>query len=425
MGNCLASEKDRSRALIDLFAHFGEFGKSADGGISRLAAGEADRQARNFLCQWLEKNSFDVIVDQIGNIFGILDLKKGDSDAYFFCGSHLDSQPNGGRFDGTYGVACACLTALAIQQAVSSGVLDTQFRFIVAVCWTGEEGARFQPSLLGSGVFTGEVPKTVALGAKDEDGISLSEALARIDYLGEGECPRPSRYFEIHIEQGPKLEKAKRQVGIVTACWGAAKLQVEIVGRSDHTGPTPMNERQDALLAAAYIITHVNEIAKDSLAPIHGSVGRAEIAPNSPNTIAERVRLWIELRSGDEAALRRIESELMRSIADVSDLSNCNIKFAQVDHREVIHFDQASMACVESALDDAGISHMRLPTIAGHDAIHLQKICPSSLMFVPSHRGISHSPEEFTSEDDMVNGLNAMICAVSSLVSSAALDSPQ
>ncbi len=419
MGNGLANGGDLNCALLELFAQFGEFGKVAGGGISRLAASEADRQARDFLCHWLEENNCEVVVDRVGNIFGILDLKSGDPDAYFFCGSHLDSQPNGGRFDGTYGVACACITALAVELAVRKEALKPCCRYFVVVCWTGEEGARFQPSLLGSGVFTGEIPARTALIAKDEDGISLGEALSRIDYLGEGEGPHPSHYFEIHIEQGPHLERAGKEVGVVTSCWGARKLRTEITGRPDHTGPTPMDERQDALLAAAHIAVRVNELANTASAPVHGSVGRMEIAPNSPNTVAERVSVWIEFRSGDEAVLQDIERDLISSFTDVEELSGCKIELDSRDRRDVIDFDYAASARVEAVLDEADISHMRLSTIAGHDAIRLQKICPSTLMFVPSRGGISHSPEEFTSEGDMAQGLNAMTCAVANLINSA------
>ncbi|WP_112322194.1 Zn-dependent hydrolase [Oceanibium sediminis] len=411
-------------ALLQLFGQFAAFGKLPGGGISRLAAGEADRQARDHLCDWLGQNGAEVVVDSVGNIFGIFDLGQGDPDGVVLCGSHLDSQPNGGRFDGTYGVACACISAVAILAAVREGRLIPRERQLVVVAWTSEEGARFQPSILGSGVFTGDIPASQALAATDKDGVSLREALSRIGYLGEGQGPRPSRYVEIHVEQGTRLEATGNDIGVVATCWGARKLLVEVTGKPDHTGPTPMAARRDALCAAARIVVRVNDLATGAPFPVHGSVGRMDIEPNSPNTVAERVRMWVELRSGDAAVLEQVEAELMLSFAEIQQVSGCTIADSSAEGREVVEFDDTAATRVEAVLDQAGLRHMRLPTIAGHDAIRMQRICPTTLLFVPSRRGISHSPDEFTSDAQMTRGLNALTLAIARLMCSPAPQAP-
>jgi len=412
--------EDLHCALLGLFAQFGELGKVAGGGISRLAASDADARARDLLCDWLKQNKFDVIVDKVGNIFGILDLGQGEPGTSFFCGSHLDSQPLAGRFDGTYGVVCACMTALAVRNAVRDGSLTTRYRNFVVACWTSEEGARFQPSLLGSGVFVGDIDAEHALATTDQGGVALSEALSRISYVGTGQGPTPARYFEIHIEQGTRLETEGADVGLVTSCWGARKLLIAIAGRADHTGPTPMDERKDALLAASQIIARVNGISMPANATLHSSVGRITVEPNSPNTVAESASVWIEIRSGCEAALDQAEGDLNAFFDVVQAQTGCDITVSSHSHRAAVGFDADATDHIENTLNTAGIRTLRLPTIAGHDAVSLQKICPTSLMFVPSRGGISHAPEEFTSDREMCVGLDAMTLAVSDLLSTTA-----
>jgi len=423
MGNPPTNTEGLGRAMLELFEQLGSYGKTAVGGVSRLAASDADRAARDYLCRWLEENNCEVVIDTVGNIFGILDLKSGNSDAYFFCGSHLDSQPKGGRFDGTYGVVCACLTGRAIEDATRNNKLNPAFRFFVIACWTNEEGSRFQPSMMGSGVFAGTITEDAALNSTDETGTSLREALASIDYFGEGQGPRPSQYFEIHIEQGPKLEAAGVDIGVVTSSWGARKLRVEIIGRADHTGPTPMTDRKDALLAAAHLTIRVHELTTSAPKPVHGSVGRIIVDPNSPNTVAERATLWVELRSGDEEILRSIENDLLASMTQVSALTGCKLSLSSKERRDALQFDHTARKITESALNAADIEYMRLSTIAGHDATRLQRVCPSTLMFVPSRGGVSHSPHELTTDEAMTRGLEAMTCAVSKLISNGPTNS--
>lgn len=404
-------------SFLALFDDFARFGATPENGIARLAASKADGQAREHLCAWLEARGYDVLIDPVGNIFGVLDLGKGATDGHFFCGSHLDSQPHGGRFDGTLGVASACVVGTELRNAAHEGRISPRYRYYVVACWTNEEGARFQPSILGSGVYTGHITLDQALATADADGITLQEALDDIGYAGRAIPPRADRYLELHIEQGARLEEAGCPIGLVASCWGARKLLVEVKGRPDHTGPTPMDKRMDALLAASRLVLKVNEVANTASGPAHSSVGRMEIAPNSPNTVADRVRLWVEFRAGDEAVLDDMERALVQEFDIVEQQTGCAFSVPWRDDRAVLLFDAAGIDIIEAALDDAAIGHMRLPTIAGHDAVRLQSTCPTTLIFVPSRGGISHTPEEFTSRADMLAGFNAMVHAASALIS--------
>jgi N-carbamoyl-L-amino-acid hydrolase len=417
MANRIICDEGMHDALLTLFAQFARFGETAEGGVARLAASKSDGAARDHLCGWLRGNGFKVVIDAVGNIFGILDLGQGDAGLHFYCGSHLDSQPHGGRFDGTLGVVCACIAALTIRRGVGAGWLTPTFRQLVVACWTGEEGARFQPSLLGSGVFSGSLDTAKALAIRDENGISLRDALAEIGYLGTEKPPRPAHYIELHIEQGTRLEMSGTAIGIVTACWGARKLRIEIDGRPDHTGPTPMAERRDALLAAAKVVVQANKHAVGATSLVHSSVGRMTISPNSPNTVVAHVDLWAEFRAGDENALSEVEEGLTLDLVRIEQDTGCGIRVGSREVRNVVTLDSAAADCVAGALDRAGISHMQLATIAGHDAVRLQSVCPATLIFVPSRGGISHAPGEFTSDAHLLLGFDAMVLAMAELIS--------
>ncbi len=411
--------------LLDLFSEFGKIGAVQSGGISRLAASPEDGLARDSLCDWFRHHDFEILVDEIGNIFGVLDLALGDPTQHFFCGSHLDSQPDGGKFDGALGVVCACVCGLVIKDAVAKGEIDPFYRYYVVACWTGEEGARFQPSLIGSSVFVGLMPLEIALARQDHEGVSLRHALSQIDYLGTAQVPAPGHYLEVHIEQGAKLETANIPIGIVSSCWGAKKILMEVSGRPDHTGPTPMEDRQDALLAASHLVVQANEISHHSTSTLYSSVGRIDVSPNSPNTIADKVQLWIEFRSNDGEALLEAEHQFRHSFDGIAKSTGCELRVASSEDRAVVEFDKHGIANVEDVLSKSNIPYLHMTTIAGHDAIRLQSVCPSTLLFVPSRNGISHSPDEFTSDDDITAGFDAMLHAVSRLISAVACDDLQ
>lgn len=403
--------------LLQLLNGFGKIGKTGTGGICRLVASQADKQARDHLCIWLNNHEFSVQVDPIGNIFGVLDFGNGNGDRAFFCGSHLDSQPDGGNFDGALGVACACVAALYLKSRIDHSELELNYRYFVVVCWTGEEGARFQPSLIGSSVFAGKLDVEMAWSLQDAEGIRLKDALGAIGYLGSERPLQPNRYLEIHIEQGTRLEDKNDKIGLVEACWGAEKLRLLVTGKADHTGPTPMEDRVNALLAASHVVLEVESISQAASETLYSSVGRMELRPNSPNTVIDRAELWIEFRSAGTEVLKAAVRKLEKSMSDIGEQSGCTLAITGHESRPVVKFDRDSLALAADALDQAGIPHQPLDTIAGHDAIRMQEICPSMLLFVPSRNGITHSPDEFTSDEDVCAGFDGMAAVLSDLIS--------
>jgi len=406
----------RHAQLLEMFYAFGKFGETDKGGVARLAADKADGQVRDYFCQWLKDQKFNVLIDRVGNIFGVLDFGAEFEDRHFFCGSHLDTQPEAGKYDGALGVACACIASLHLRDLVINQNLTPEFRYFVVCCWTGEEGARFQPSLTGSSVYSGYSSAEDTLAIEDIDGIGLKEALESIGYCGNDQIPRADQYLELHIEQGTALEEAKAPVAIVTHCWGVKKLRLELFGIPDHTGPTPMGKRHNALLAASHVIVQVEQLAKQSEATLYSSVGKMEISPNSPNTIVDHVELWIEFRSPDKATLVVAEQDLIQILPQIEENTGCSSNIKSCETRNIIEFDKAAIFKIKTRFDDASISHLHLTTVAGHDAIRMQEVCPSTLLFVPSKDGITHSPAEYTSNEDVCAGYDAMCEAIIQLI---------
>jgi len=404
---------------LNLIERFSKFGATRQGGVNRLAASIEDKGARDYLIHWFEQNGFITLIDEVGNIFGVLEFEGSQSQSSFYCGSHLDSQPHGGRFDGTVGVAIACIAALALKELIDRNEFQTSYKRFVVACWTSEEGARFQPSLLGSRVFSGNMEVTEAWNVSDANGISLKSALSDIDYIGSDKPPFPDHYLEVHIEQGVELEQAGVSIGIVNAAWGARKITLSCKGKADHTGPTPMRDRKDALLAASKIVIKVNEIANAQDKTLHSSVGRIEVSPNSPNTVADDALIWIEFRSADEAILDQAENSLKAACKEITTDTNCVIAEENREVRPVVFFDDWALKQATFTLENAGISSLSMTTISGHDAIQLQSICPSTLMFVPSKDGISHAPDEFTADEDIERGLEATLATITALTSSS------
>ena len=418
MAKTIATHNKYTQDVLDLIGRFSEFGATPEDGVQRLAASKEDKQARDYLCHWFKQNGFVTLVDKVGNIFGVLELDRSREETAFYCGSHLDSQPYGGRFDGALGVAFACVAALALKELIDRGATKTAYRNFVVACWTSEEGARFQPSLLGSRVFAGNMEVSDAWACKDADGITLKQALIDIGYLGSDTPPGADHYLEAHIEQGIELEKGAIPVGLVSAAWGARKLTLSCKGQADHTGPTPMRARKDALLAASNIVITVNDIAHAADGPLHSSVGRIEVLPNSPNTVASEAMLWIEFRAADENLLDEAEAKFKAARERIAESTGCTISVETREERAVIRFDKAAITRAEASLNRAGIAFLPMTTISGHDALQLQSICPSTLMFVPSRGGISHAPQEFTSDADIEMGFAATLGVVAALLAS-------
>lgn len=397
-------------------------GATAGGGVHRLAASKEDGEVRDWLARWLREHDFTVSVDAVGNLYGVHEWRPGAP--YVVCGSHLDSQPLGGQLDGAYGVLAAAHAADRLRrQVVASG--ETPMYNLAVADWTNEEGARFQPSLLGSSVYAKQMTADEALALVDGDGISLREALAGIGYLGSQDAPwPPAAYAEVHIEQGHGLEEAGTPIGLVSTNWAAYKYEIEVIGEQSHTGPTPMDERKDALLGAAHLIVAARTLA-DELAPkiLHTSVARVLTHPNSPNTVTSHATLFLELRSPDLDVLAAAEKLLFEAADEVQRSVGVRVIYRQATKRDVLHLDRGGVELARLSAEAIGLASMEVGTVAGQDAIAVAGVTQSVLVFVPST--IGHNEREHASDADLVNGVDTLTEIVTRMCHGELIDSEE
>ncbi|KQT52496.1 MULTISPECIES: Zn-dependent hydrolase [unclassified Aureimonas] len=402
----------RSGALIDparldaMMTAVSAFGGGEDGSMMRLTLSAEDGRARDWLGAWFAGNGFAGKIDPIGNQFGFAGM-GGSNAPVVLVGSHLDSQPNGGRFDGALGVVSACEAIRAVREALERRGVLSACEFAV-VNWTNEEGARFQPSLLGSSVFTGAAELDWALERRDGSGISVGEALSSIGYAGTDHVAVPGAYVELHIEGGPFLERENTRFGIFTRFWGATKYRLAFLGRQAHTGPTPMAERLDALLAGAHVVTGLKALAGAYGLDLHTSVGRLEVFPNSPNTVPSEAVLFIELRSGSATVLAEAEERLNAMIEAAAKEAGVGFEIRSVDRRIAGPMDAGLVGLAERSAAGHGVVSRHLDTIGGHDAVSLAAVCPSIVLAVPSVGGVIHHPTELTRPEDQAFGTQVL-----------------
>jgi N-carbamoyl-L-amino-acid hydrolase len=387
-------------------AAFVAHGGTDDGGMHRLTLSAEDGAARDHLGQWMRDRGLKLTVDGMGNMVGLLDWAGADAPVVM-TGSHLDSQPRGGRFDGAYGVLAACEAVEAVRSHREAAGLAPRCNLAI-VNWTNEEGARFQPSLLGSAVYTGQLEAADALGRKDGDGVTVAEALAAIGYDGRDRFPYPQAYVELHVECGTVLEQAGERFGAITRHWGAVKYRLAFIGRQAHTGPTPMAHRQDALLGAAHLITAIGALPSRADGTLHSSVGRLEVRPNSPNVVPGEAVLFIELRSPEQSVLDWAEREMLAAADEAARSARVGHETRFIDRRVVGFFDEGLVALATDAAASLGLATMRLETIAAHDGICMIPICPSIVINVPSVGGVCHHPSEFTTPEDLELGAEVL-----------------
>ncbi len=391
---------DEERFAADMAA-VSAIGATPDGGVCRLAADAEDGAARDWFVRRLREEGFEVRVDRIGNIFGLARTAAPDA-PWVLTGSHLDSQPTGGRYDGAYGVVAALHAARAVKR------IPGLARNVAVVDWTNEEGARFQPSIMGSGVHTGSVSLETALAANDAQGVSVEAALRSIGYLGSDTPPAPiAAYLELHIEQGPELERSARKIGVVTGNWGALKYVVEFRGKAAHTGPTRMADRRDALLPAAETILEVRRLSDETGGALLASVGRLDVAPNSSNVVAERATVFVELRDVDGERLARA-SKRFEAFVESLRRPGIGVELRKTVDRRVASFDEGLRMAIATEARALGHEPLELRTVAGHDAVAMAARVPSAMIFVPSRDGVSHNAAEFTEPADLVLGARAL-----------------
>ena len=387
-------------------AALGRIGETAKGGLSRLALTDEDRRGRDLLVGWMKDAGLAVSVDRMGNIFG---LRRGAENLPpVLMGSHADSVPTGGKYDGQLGVLCA----LEALRSLDDHAIRTR-RPVGMVIFTNEEGARFQPAMIGSGVMAGKIALEDAYNVRDRDGIRLVDELERIGYLGAEPCvPRPiDTYLELHIEQGPFLEEEGLEVGVVEGIVSISWSRLTLTGVQDHAGPTPMRIRRDALVAAARVVQAVRGIALEIGGDMVATVGRVDVTPNIPNAIPGRVALSIDLRDPDDAVVQRALPMLERAVREAADAEGVEADLEHYWRVPRTPFDPDVVSVVERAARQVGARHRRILSGAGHDAQYMAAICPTGMIFVPSRNGRSHCEEEFTPMADCEQGANVLLLA--------------
>ncbi|MXN46596.1 hydantoinase/carbamoylase family amidase [Shinella kummerowiae] len=403
--------------LTAIFDRMSAIGARPGEGVTRLAASAEDGTARAFFATWMAQGGARIVQDAVGNQFACFDW-AGEGSPWIFAGSHLDTQPRGGRFDGTLGVLAAGCAALDLDAEVRAGRTRPTHNLAV-VNWTNEEGARYQPSLTGSSVFSGALPLADALALVDGAGIPLGDALAAIGVDGKtGHIPpRPEAYVELHVEQGRTLTEANRRIGVIEGTWAARKMTVTWIGRAAHTGPTPMVDRRDALLAAAQGIAAFEAIIAANHPHLHRSAARLVVEPNSPNVVVERATVWFELRGLDVAELDRAGDAVLAAFSTAAACTGTRLEIAADALRPPAGMASHLMAVVGETARSCGFEPLIMRSVAGHDAVALQNSgIPSALIFIPSVGGVAHHPDELTHPEDVQAGLAVLTAVLRRLV---------
>lgn len=385
-----------------------QIGATPRGGVCRLALTDEDREARDLLVHWAKEAGCTVEIDQIGNIF----IRRAGRDPALppiMTGSHLDSQPTGGKFDGVYGV----LAGLEVIRTLNDHHYVTQYP-IEVVAWTNEEGSRFAPAMVASGVFAGEFPLDYGLSRTAIDGTTLGQELDRIGYAGERPCggqPVHS-YFEAHIEQGPLLEAEGRLIGVVQGIQGQRWYDCTIQGMESHAGTTPLPHRRDALIGACRVVQAVRDAA-ESQAPLgRGTVGQFIVHPNSRNVIPGRVDFTIDLRHPEDGPLMMMAEAVRETMARVCADMGLSGDMNEIWYQPPTPFDAGCIDTVGQAASDLGLPSMPMISGAGHDAKYLAQVCPTGMIFIPCKDGISHNEIEDASKEDVAAGCNVLLHAM-------------
>ena len=397
-----------SDRLWQTLMEMAELGATDKGGVKRLALTDIDKAGRDLFVCWCREAGCTVTVDAIGNIFA---RRPGRNDSLppVLVGSHLDSQPTGGKFDGAYGV----LAGLEVVRALNDAGIETEAA-IEVVDWTNEEGSRFQPPMVGSGVFAGVFALDKVRTAKDTEGTSLDEALSAIGYAGPNAVGgRPvGAYFEAHIEQGPILEAERRTIGVVTGAQGQRWYEVTVTGQEAHAGPTPMPVRRDALVGAARVIAAVRRIGNDFAPHGRSTCGFVEVYPNSRNVIPGRVFVTVDLRHPNDAALAAMDAALRDACKAMGEAEKLFVEIEQILHFAAQPFDAGCVAAVRGAAERLGHPHMDIVSGAGHDAVYMARAVPAAMVFVPCEDGISHAEIENATPADLAAGCDVLLQAV-------------
>jgi N-carbamoyl-L-amino-acid hydrolase len=384
-------------------------GDTGDGGSRRLALTDTDKAGRDLFVSWLREAGLEVHVDKIGNLVGVL---RGSSDApAILMGSHIDTVATGGKYDGALG----SLGALEVIQTIKEAG-RRPLRSLAVVAFTNEEGARFQPDILGSCVWTGDTTVDEAYALADTEGKTVGAELERIGYVGAAEPGflKASAYLELHIEQGPVLDAEGGGIGAVTGVQAIWWSELTFTGEPNHAGTTPMAYRRNAALAAAKVVLFADQLTHDIPGTV-ANTGRIVTEPGNVNVVPGRVVMTLDLRNPDDARLAEVERWLDGFLAELQVESGINIARRELAKFPAQPFDPAMIDLVETSARGLGLPVRRMHSGAGHDAQMLATVVPTAMIFVPSVKGISHNPAEFTRDEDCVAGANVLLSAALSL----------
>ncbi|MBX3227828.1 MAG: Zn-dependent hydrolase [Labilithrix sp.] len=383
-------------------------GATPKGGVCRLALTDLDKQGRDLVVSWAKQAGMTVTIDKIGNVF-MRREGKNPKLAPIATGSHIDTQPTGGKFDGNYGV----LAGIEVVRTLNDKKIETEAP-IEVIFWTNEEGSRFVPVMMGSGVFAGAFTLEHAYAAKDVDGKSVEEELRRIGYAGDEEPGKHplGAYFEAHIEQGPVLEDAGKTIGVVTGVLGLRWYDCVVNGMEAHAGPTPMALRKDALQVATRIMQEVVAIANRYPPYGRGTVGFVQTFPNSRNVIPGRVKFSIDLRNVDQERLDTMDKEIRAFIEKTAADSKLEISLEQVSYFAPCPFEKGCIDAVERGAKELGYSYMEAVSGAGHDAVYMARLAPAGMVFIPCKDGISHNEIEDAKPEHIEAGCNVLLHAM-------------
>lgn len=387
----------------------GHFGATPEGGVNRPALSDAEIEARSQLVAWGREIGLVAHTDSLANLFLRLEGKEPDLSPLLI-GSHIDSQPTGGRFDGAYGV----VAALEVAQAIKSAGIVTR-RAIEVVAWTNEEGSRFAPGMMGSAGYAGVRSQEAINRLVDTDGITAGDAIGRV-IASDSDLPlralgRPAHgYLEAHIEQGPILERLGIPVGIVTGIQGKRTFEVTIVGEENHAGTSPRSARKDALVAAVAIVAALQNAIWDTDDIVRLTIGRFTVSPNAPSVVPSNVKFSIDLRHPDAAVLAYL-GDLVAPVAQ-RHAGVCDVSVRQLLHDSPLVFSDKIQNLLIQAASSTGVPATTIASGAGHDARHLHAICPTGMLFIPCWKGVSHHPSEQIEPSDALAGAKVLAEAV-------------
>ena len=393
------------RRMMDM----ARFGATLAGGVNRAAFSPEDIAARKLLIDWAGEFGFTTASDEIGNLY-VRRAGVSSDETPVVTGSHLDSQPKGGKFDGAYGVVGGFEALEAIERA---GVKTR--RPIEVVAWSNEEGGRFQPGAMGSAVFAGDYPLADALAAIDPEGVVLAEALKETlqstPGIADRAMPFPmAGYVEAHIEQGPRLENDDLTIGVVSGVQGLCWYRVEVFGVEAHAGTAPLKGRKDALKSAVSIVAALEELMADESDTVRFTVGRFECGPGAPSTVPSHVLFTVDFRHPDLATFVELGGRI-KAVCEAH-ARGCRVTVERIMYSEPVLFDPGVIDLVRDSAQALDLPNMDMVSGAGHDAMHVAELCPSGMIFVPCENGLSHNEAENASASDLAAGARVLVACL-------------